>query len=230
MIPGAAADSPKPAPKGAARCLFPGEWLVCFAVKEEAAGFSPPDPSIRALITGMGRANAERAIAAAVSAHRPSLVLTCGFAGGLGPALKRGMVVFSIDSDPALEPFLVAAGAGPANVYCVERVAVSVLEKQQLRQKTGADAVEMESQHIRAFCRAKNIPSATLRVILDTADEDLPLDFNQLMTANQQMDFKKLALVLLKHPGKIKGLLRLQKQSREVARKLGEILTALVSP
>jgi nucleoside phosphorylase len=117
----------------------------------------------------------------------------------------------------------------PAKIFCADRVAVCIAEKQALRQKTGADAVEMESEHVRAFARMKNIPSATLRVILDTAQEDLPLDFNALMTANQEMDFKKLALVLLRSPGKIKALLQLQKESRQAAGILGRALTNLAA-
>ena len=211
-----------------ARNAFPGEWLVCFAVKEEAKGFVVPDQSVRTLITGMGGLNAKRAIETAVNSRPPTVVLTCGFAGGLAPGLPRGAVLFSDDSDPRLQPFLSAAGLASARFHCANRVAVTAAEKRALRETTGADAVEMESQLICAFCRAKGIPSAAVRVILDTAAEDLPLDFNQLMTLDQRMDFKKLALVLLKSPGKIKSLLRLQNESRIAARQLGLRLSRLL--
>jgi hypothetical protein len=59
---------------------------------------------------------------------------------------------------------------------------------------------------------------------LDTASEDLPLDFNQLMTANQKMNYGKLALALAKSPGKVGGLLRLQKEAEAAAEKLAEVL------
>jgi hypothetical protein len=68
-----------------------------------------------------------------------------------------------------------------------------------------------------------------VRVILDTAEEDLPLDFNQLMNARQQMDYGKLALALARSPGKLGALLRLQKQSRAAAEALAAVLARLLT-
>jgi hypothetical protein len=77
-------------------------------------------------------------------------------------------------------------------------------------------------------CREQKIPCATLRVILDTAREDLPLDFNQLMTAEQKMNYGKLALTLAKSPAKVSGLLKLQQQTKTAAEKLGQVLAAVL--
>ena len=71
--------------------------LVCFAVKEEAKPFRKASldcPSIRILITGIGRDNARRVMIEAFNECTPEAVLTCGFAGGLNPALPRGTVLF----------------------------------------------------------------------------------------------------------------------------------------
>ena len=86
----------------------------------------------------------------------------------------------------------------------------------------------MESETIRAVCREHHLPSATVRVILDAAEEDLPLDFNQLMTADQRMDNSRLALALLRSPGKIGGLLKLQRQSKAVSEQLARVLAGLL--
>jgi len=213
-------------PKGEIRKV-----LVCFAVKEEARAFQKlvgERGNLKAILVGMGKRNAERAIRAALAEERPALVLTCGFAGGLSPELATGTVVFAADSETGLEPALLAAGAKPARFHCAERVAVTVEEKRALREATGADAVEMESQIICSVCREQKIPSATVRVILDTADEDLPLDFNQLMTPDLKMSYVKLAMVLAKSPGKVGALLKLRKQSEAAATKLGQVLADLL--
>ena len=50
-------------------------------------------PTLRVLTTGMGTENARAAFEASCQAARPSLVLTCGFAGGLNPRLAAGAIV-----------------------------------------------------------------------------------------------------------------------------------------
>jgi hypothetical protein len=158
----------------------------------------------------------------------PSLVLTCGFAGALNPDLSFGTVLFSCDDAPHLQARLLAASAHPALFHCANRVASTATEKHALWQSTHADAVEMESQIIANISREHEIPCATIRVILDIASEDLPLDFNFLMTADQQMDYRKLAFSLAKSPSKIAALLRLQKQSQAAARRLANCLEKLI--
>jgi adenosylhomocysteine nucleosidase len=205
-------------------------FLICFAVKEEAARAWPleAEDGRQLLITGMGRRNASEQFRKALDRFNPERVLTCGFAGALNPALKIGDVLFDQDFDPGLAGKLEAAGAVPAQFHCSTRVAVTVAEKAELRRTTGADAVEMESAVIRTLCREQNIPSATIRVISDTADEDLPLDFNALMTSEQKISFPKLALALLKSPQKVPRLMSLQSNTRLAADRLAEVLEKLL--
>jgi len=202
--------------------------LVCFAVKEEARFFRPQE-QVEMLLTGIGRHNAEKTVRTVLAQQKPRLVLSCGFAGGLRPELAAGSVLFSVDAETDLEGPLLAAGARPARFHCVDRVATTAEEKRALWQATRADAVEMESQIICECCREQRIPSGTVRVILDTAGEDLPLDFNEMMTAEQRMDYSKLAVALVKSPGKVSALLRLQKQSGEAAERLADVLKKVLN-
>lgn len=223
--------------------------LVCFALKEEAAPFQKmvagrDDVSI--LIVGIGRANAEKSICEFLSKNSPELVFTCGFAGGLNAGLKIGDVIFETPLTPSLSPQngervsaragegltekLLAAGAKPAKFFCADRIATTVAEKKLLREQTGADVVEMESAAIHAVCAERGIPCVTLRVISDTADEDLPLDFNALAKPDKSIDFGKLAWAIAKSPGKIPQLMALQKKTKFAAEKLADVLAKVISP
>ncbi|MDB6067386.1 MAG: nucleoside phosphorylase [Pedosphaera sp.] len=196
--------------------------LVCFAVKEEAKFFNTT--STRVLITGMGQRNATESLHRLLASARPELVLTCGFAGGLNPKLPLGAVVFDEDAGAGLTAALLGSGAVAVKFHCATHVATTVAEKQALWQSTGADAVEMESSPMRAICKERGIPSATIRVISDTAHEDLPLDFNALMTRDDRINYAKLAWTILASPRTIPRLIKFREQTLLAARKLAEVL------
>jgi adenosylhomocysteine nucleosidase len=231
--------------------------LVCFALKEEAAPFrkiaagktATAQAGISILLTGIGRQNAEKSLREFLATHSPTLVLTCGFAGGLNPELKLGEIVFEIFPSSSrresaqteignqLEPIyigcydkLIATGAKSANFFYADRIATTIAEKKKLRAETGADAVEMESAAIHAVCREHGIPCATVRVISDTANEDLPLDFNALSKPDKSLDYGKLFLSIAKSPGKIGALMELQKKTMFAAEQLAGILAKITFP
>ena len=197
--------------------------LVCFAVPQEAAPFRKlvrNRPEVRVLITGMGRRNAERPVRAAIDQLRPSRVFSCGFAGALDPALRIGDVVCAKDTP--------VPNAKAVTFTCTERVAITAAEKSALRKQTGADAVEMESAVIESVCRELGVPCVVLRAISDLAGEDLPLDFNALMTPDQRLSSLKLAFAILCAPQRIPGLMRLGRNSAVAARRLAEQLAAVI--
>jgi adenosylhomocysteine nucleosidase len=247
--------------------------LICFALKEEAVPFRKMAAGkfgVAILLTGIGRRNAEKSVREFLSggASGPAsrlqdassskerlvssltprtLVLTCGFAGGLSPDLKLGDVVFEISSRSSRRESapiktgeksaptnvgcyekLISAGAKPANFFCADRIAVTIAEKKKLRDETGADAVEMESAAIHAVCAERGIPCVTVRVISDTANEDLPLDFNHLSKPDKSLDYGKMFLAIANSPGKIGALMKLQKQTRFAAEQLAEVLAKVI--
>ena len=211
----------------------PSAIWICFAVKEEAKYFQKVVAGrgqVQVLVTGMGRHNAEKSLTTALQKNLPPrLVITSGFAGGLSPVLARNTVVFAADDNPGLQALLKATGARSVQFHCAERVVATTSQKRDLWASTGCEAVEMESQPIRSLCNQHRIPAVTVRIILDTAGEDLPLDFNLVMDSAQRIDSLKLARLLIRSPWKIASLLRLRRHSAEAAQLLGEALKHLVA-
>jgi adenosylhomocysteine nucleosidase len=214
----------------------PVDLLVCFAVVEEMQFFAPHRPRRRGLpeslpcqvwLTGIGRRNAAHNIREAIATVQPKRVITAGFAGGLNPNLRNGMVLYE-DDDADFSEDLEDLGAIKARFYCHRRVATTAEEKLALWKSTGADAVEMESSVIRTICREFGIPSVTIRVISDDARLDLPLDFNELMTSEDRINFLKLIGAVLRRPSRIPKLIEFQRQTVEAARHLGAVLEELL--
>ena len=203
-------------------------WLVCFAVKEESKFFQPA-PGLRTLLTGMGRRNAFRALEKEFAAARPAGVLTCGFAGGLNPKFELAAIAYDMDEESPWEKALLKSNGTLARFYCAARVAITADEKYKLWRSTGLDVVEMESETIRDFCRKQSVPSATIRVVSDTAHQNLPLDFNRLLTPDHRVDCAKLAARLILSPRKIAELLRFQSQTIAAAQSLGAFLARVIA-
>lgn len=204
-----------------------GGTLVCFAVRAEASHFHPvPAERCRIVISGMGRRNAAAAIAEALASYSPRLVLTCGFAGGLNPALQRGDVLFDAGGD--LARHLVELGAHAGTFQCADQIAIRAADKQQLRRGFQADAVEMESGIIRALCRERGIAAATVRVISDDAATDLPLDFNRLSKPDGNISYARLAAALVRSPGAIPRLMQFQRDLDLCSRRLASVLEGLL--
>jgi adenosylhomocysteine nucleosidase len=190
---------------------------------------SAPAPGAAVDASSTAKANDEASSATREGARAPQLVLTCGFAGGLNPDLKLGEVVFELSTlNSQLSTRLLASGAKPAKIFCADRIATTITEKKKLRAETGADAVEMESAAIHTVCRERGILCATIRVISDTASEDLPLDFNALAKPDKNLDYGKLFLAIAKSPGKIGALMQLQKKTKFAAEQLAEVLAKLI--
>jgi len=155
-------------------------------------------------------------------------VVTAGFAGGLDPELDGGAVGFCADPTFPKRHSLESAGARPLTFLEVDRVASTPAAKRVLRDQFRADAVEMESSTIRTLCQQRAIPSATVRVISDTAQEALPLDFGALMTPDDQLDFRRLAWELVRSPGKIPELMRFQRRVARASAGLARVLVRML--
>lgn len=206
--------------------------LVCFAVPEEARPFQKlmaGHSAVRIAVSGMGRRNTQAMIEAELKASRPGLVLTCGYTGALNPELALGRIVFDADATFPNASQLELLGGRPVRFVHSEKIVVTAVEKTRLCAESGADAVDMESKFIRDACRGMGISSATVRVVSDTATQDMPLDFNALLTPDLKMNYARLGAAILKSPKCIPALMRFGKETRAAADALANFLERFVS-
>jgi len=144
-------------------------------------------------------------------------IVSTGFCGALDPALGVGDIIVSGPGVSSPRSFV------RGEILSLDRVAVTAAEKRDLRQQTGAVAIEMESAGVAAKARELGLPFRCIKVVSDAAAEDLPLDFNLYRDAAGHFSRSRIALAALGHPFSVlPALLRLDRNCRHAAEKLGE--------
>ena len=147
-------------------------------------------------------------------------LLSIGFCGALDPALQIGDIVVSGEV-----PKGVGALFTRGDVLSLDRVAVTAEEKRKLRDSSGAAVVEMESAAVAQKAREWGIPFRCVRVVSDTAEQDMPLDFNRYRDADGRFQRGRIAAAALARPfTALPGLVRLDRNCRHAAEQLGEFL------
>ena len=160
--------------------------------------------------TGVGPAAAAESIAALLAGHRPRMLISTGFAGGIDPRLATGDLLIATNfSAPELLAKSRALLAGDAHAFfgaltSQPQVAASVAEKSALAAATGALGVDMETASIAAACARAGVPLLAVRAISDSAREPLPVPFAEWFDLAAQRP-RPLALVrwLARHPAQI---------------------------
>lgn len=145
-------------------------------------------------VSGTGRAAAAAATRLLIAGHRPRLIVSAGLAGGLDPALRRGDAVAATvavaEGEPrpiSLSPFEHEHGPGTGTerlaIVTVDRVVATAAAKRLLAAAAAAQLVDMETHAVAAVARDAGLPCASIRVVSDTADEDLPPEVAALAAA-----------------------------------------------
>ena len=92
-----------------------------------------------------------------------------------------------------------------------------------------ADAVEMESFEVLAEAYAWMSEGIAIRAISDTADEDLPIDFDEVVNDSGELSMTRLAGQIMRKPTVIPGLIRLGRRSGEAAKRLADFLDKYIA-
>lgn len=151
-------------------------------------------------LAGVGREAAARAAQRLILGHRPRLVISAGFAGGLDPDLVRGSLIRAARVTlPDGSQQLPLAHATPTNgrdltLVTADRILTTPAEKAGLHAASGADAVDMETFAVAEVAAAEGLPCGSLRVISDDSGQTLPREV--AMLAQPQSTMRRLGAAL----------------------------------
>lgn len=197
------------------------------------------------VLTGVGPKPAARKISSLLRGEVDSFgcCISSGLAGGLRPEYKIGQILAAravlfgdIESDrggavtkgsEALISFAEELGAAVAERFVTEgRVITRAEEKKAMGDI--ADAVEMESFEILRAARDVAIPALAIRGISDVADQDLPLDLNDVFTEDGQLSIPRVMAQVAQRPQAMPSLMRLAQDSKRAATELCRFLDRYV--
>jgi adenosylhomocysteine nucleosidase len=147
-------------------------------------------------------------------------IISTGFCGALDPALQVGDIV--VPESAAIQSTTRFVRGG---ILTSGRVAVTASEKHALRNRTGAAVVEMEAAAVKNKAEEWGVPFLCVRVVSDTAADDLPLDFNRYRNGNGDFSRSRIALAAMARPFSVMPrLIELDRNCRRAAHALGDFL------
>ncbi len=218
--------------------------LIVTALPEEQEAFAdqrlPPDVVVAS--TGDGALRAARGVAALCARYRPSLLIGAGVAGGLTADLGTGDLVVAhrvLDAQGEVTPGpdaarVVYAAAKPGvrqgTLLSVEKPLVTAAEKASAAASAGPPpaAVDMESAAWARAAAAQALPYLLVRIVTDTAEEELPGYLSRCMDSEGGIRRSSVAFGALVHPRSISTLRRMRRTVLDCADRLAAFVTALV--
>ena len=198
-------------------------WPVEFAAKGEWDG-----AEVILAANGPGPALARGAVEAALAGSagaKVGAVVSTGYCGALDAGLAPGdiLVIGEVNGLAARAPQTFREFQ-KGSLASKDRVIVTAMEKLELR-RSGAIACDMEASAVAEAAAAGDLPFYCVRVVTDTANEDLPLDFNRYRDERGRFDRLRIAGGALSHPFSVlPALLRFDGVCSRASDTLGDFL------
>jgi nucleoside phosphorylase len=183
-----------------------------------------------------------RGVEALLFGHRPRLVAAAGFASGLDDRLEPGdLVVAESILGVAGEPILLdrtlnrdllshAPRLSTGRLLTLEQSIHRPAEKRALGAEHRALAADRQSLTVARVCRRENVPFFAVRVIVDSVDDELPVEVRRLTsrkTAAQRIG--AIAGSLVRRPSAIKDLWNVYETSLAGSRTLAKFLESMLA-
>jgi adenosylhomocysteine nucleosidase len=167
------------------------------------------------------------------------VAISSGLAGALKESLRPGDLIVPLkvrtlrndlnaDSDSLFRERAIQQGALPIEtLITVDRIVTTAKEKARLA--FFGEAVDMESARIMSHFVAAGAPVITVRAVSDSADEDLPIDFDRCLTPQGGIKPMSLVNAIVRRPSKLPNLVRFGRQSNQAAQRLAGFLDDFIA-
>jgi nucleoside phosphorylase len=161
--------------------------------------------------TGVGKMICRQRMEIMFRREKFEWLISSGFAGALERELRVGhLLVAENYSSPKLLIGLqlgTVEGVYLGKLATVPRMIESTTQRETLNKRTGAVAVDMETETIAEICNAYDVAMLSLRAISDTSSEPFPAPAHVLFDlAKQKTDFVRLGCYLITHPNALARL------------------------
>jgi adenosylhomocysteine nucleosidase len=216
-------------------CTFAKLTHGDFALYETNFG----DAQVRVALTGVGGVRATNVTRAALKQWHPDVCIAAGLAGSLRREHGIGQICVPRDIMDLETGRTAVADAGlrkqaeKCGAVVIERLLTSstmvLTAEGKGRLGKMAEAVEMESFAVASEAAEKGIPAIAIRAISDAADEDLPMNFAELLDEAGNVSRAKAAGALARAPQRLAAVMRLARQSKAAAANLASFLDRYIS-
>jgi nucleoside phosphorylase len=176
---------------------------------------------------GVGQTRAAAAARVLIRRFSPQGIVSLGFAGGLAPGLARGTIVIGTQvlgedgvghwpmaSCDLVEQFHASAVAEalptlPGKLVTSRHIVADPSAKADLRKKSGACAVDMETLGIVEAADEAHLPWVAVRAIVDNASDTLPPACLRTLREDGRVATGRLLWMLCRSPALLRHMVRL---------------------
>jgi adenosylhomocysteine nucleosidase len=194
--------------------------------------------------TGDGHVRAERGAAALLGEVPVSRLLVIGVSGGLTGELRPGALVVGRRTvkgraaAPAPDPDWLAValridGATAGTLVTTREVLWTAASKAAVREQLEEDGpavVDLETAVYAEAAATAGVPWLAVRAVCDTAEEELPVDFNQFRDGEGRLQRDRIMWHAMRHPTVVRGLREMQQRVSLCAGRLAPYVLRLVDP
>ena len=204
---------------------------------------------------GIGRENTIKAASCLLESTKVDLLISAGVAGGIRHGLNVGDLVVAervgytrqndldgeelqLESDFVCKEEIVQLARRCSNdlesklhfgnLLTVDKVISQASTKRRIGEQDSFLAVEMESAAVGEVACEKGVEFAAIRSISDDIEDDLHLDYDNIISDEGKVKVTSIALGVLKNPQSLALLSRLNKQTKRAAKSLANFMTKLI--